>query len=196
MLLFIWDLPRQMISIYAVPTLLPFVRIFFFKFSLILWIYDIMIKMNTKNKIDFKIRYLDITKKEWQMRKDTKNFIKSADYDLKTAEFMLNSGRYIYVIFMCHLSLEKILKAIVTEATQKISPKTHNLIYLLKLGNIQLPSESFDFIAKINNANIVTRYPEDFSKILEAYPESVAEEYFCKTKEILECLKKHEMLKE
>lgn len=54
-----------------------------------------MIKMNTKNKIDFKIRYLDITKKEWQMRKDTKNFIKSADYDLKTAEFMLNSGRYI-----------------------------------------------------------------------------------------------------
>ena len=130
------------------------------------------------------------------MRKDTKNFIKSADYDLKTAEFMLNSGRYIQVIFMCHLSLEKILKAIVTEATQKISPKTHNLIYLLKLGNIQLPSESFDFIAKINNANIVTRYPEDFSKILEAYPESVAEEYFCKTKEILECLKKHEMLKE
>jgi len=32
--------------------------------------------------------------------------------------------------------------------------------------------------------------------ILEAYPQSVTEEYFCKTKEILECLKKHEMLKE
>jgi HEPN domain-containing protein len=47
------------------------------------------------------------------MRKDTKNYIKSAEYDLKTADFMLNSGRYIYVIFMCHLSLEKILKAIV-----------------------------------------------------------------------------------
>ena len=56
-----------------------------------------MIKINTKNKIDFKIRYLDIIKKEWQMRKDTKNFIKSAEYDLKTAEFMLNSERYIYV---------------------------------------------------------------------------------------------------
>jgi len=130
------------------------------------------------------------------MRKDTKNYIKSAEYDLKTADFMLNSGRYIYVIFMCHLSLEKILKAIVTEITQKISPKSHNLIYLLKLGNIQLPSESFDFIAKINNASIVTRYPEDFSKILEAYPKSVAKEYLSKTKEILKCLKKHETLKE
>ena len=130
------------------------------------------------------------------MRKDTKNYIKSAEYDLKTADFMLNSERYIYVIFMCHLSLEKILKAIVTEITQKISPKSHNLIYLLKLGNIQLPSESFDFIAKINNASIVTRYPEDFSKILEAYPKSVAKEYLSKTKEILKCLKKHETLKE
>lgn len=130
------------------------------------------------------------------MRKDTKNFINSTEYDLKTAEFMLNSERYIYVIFMCHLALEKILKAIVTEKFQKISPKTHNLIYLLKLGNIQLPSELFDFIAKINNASIITRYPEDFSKILEAYPKSAAEEYFFKTKETLECLKKHEMLKE
>ncbi len=130
------------------------------------------------------------------MRKDAKNFIKSAEYDLKTAEFMLGSERYIYVIFMCHLSLEKILKAIVTETTQKIPPKSHNLIYLIKLGNIKLISESFDFIAKINNASIITRYPEDFSKILEAYPKSVTEEYFCKTKEILECLKKHEMLKE
>jgi HEPN domain-containing protein len=108
---------------------------------------------------------------------------------------MLNSERYIYVIFMSHLSLEKILKAIVTETTQKIPPKSHNLIYLLKLGNIKLPPESFDFIAKINNASIVTRYPEDLSKILEAYPKSATEEYFCKTKEILECLKKHEMLK-
>jgi len=129
------------------------------------------------------------------MRKDTNNFIKSAEYDLNTAEFMLKSRRYIYVIFMCHLSLEKMLKAITTEITQKISPKSHNLIYLLKLGNIQLPSELFNFIAKINNASIITRYPEDFSKILEAYPKSVAEEYLSKTKEIHKCLKKHKTLK-
>lgn len=128
------------------------------------------------------------------MRKDTNNFIKSAEYDLNTAEFMLKSERHIYVIFMCHLSLEKMLKAISTEITQRISPKSHNLIYLLKLGNIQLPPELFNFIAKINNASIVTRYPEDFSKILEAYPKNVAEEYLSKTKEIHEWLKKHKTL--
>jgi HEPN domain-containing protein len=62
------------------------------------------------------------------------------------------------------------------------------LIYLLKSGNIQLPSELFNFIAKINNACITTRYPEDLLKILEAYPKSVAEEYLSKTKRVLECL--------
>lgn len=129
------------------------------------------------------------------MRKDTKNFIKSAEYDSNTAEFMFKSKRYIYVIFMCHLSIEKMLKAIVTEITQKISPKSHNLIYLLKLGNVQLPSELFNFIAKINNASIVTRYPEDFSKILKAYPENIAEEYLSKTKEVYKCLKEHKILK-
>ncbi len=130
------------------------------------------------------------------MRKDTKNFIKSSEYDLNTAQFMLDTGRYIYVIFMCHLSLEKLLKALVSEINQNIPPKSHNLIYLLKLGNIELPREFFDFIAKINNASIVTRYPEDFSRILDAYPKNVAREYLETTKEIHQWLKQHQKLTE
>ena len=34
-----------------------------------------------------------------------------SDYDFDTAEAMLVSGRYLYVGFMCHQSIEKILKA-------------------------------------------------------------------------------------
>jgi len=96
------------------------------------------------------------------MRKDTKNFIKSSEYDLNTAQFMIDTGRYIYVIFMCHLSLEKLLKAIVAEITKNIPPKSHNLIYLIKLSDIELPKKFIDFIAKINNASIVTRYLKTF----------------------------------
>jgi len=43
---------------------------------------------------------------------------------------MLHDGRYIYVIFMSHMALEKALKALVTEETQKLPPRTHNLIDL------------------------------------------------------------------
>ncbi|MCD6093180.1 MAG: HEPN domain-containing protein [Candidatus Omnitrophica bacterium] len=130
------------------------------------------------------------------MRKDSQNFKQSAEYDLKTAEHMLNTGRYIYVVFMCHLSIEKMLKAIAAEIIQKSPPKTHNLIYLIKLAKVQLPRELFDFVAKINNVSIVTRYPEDFGKLLEVYPKNIAEGYLSKTREVVKCLKEQEKLKE
>lgn len=130
------------------------------------------------------------------MRKDSKSFKDSAEYDLRTAEHMLNSGRYIYVIFMCYLSIEKMLKAIVAEVIQKTPPKTHNLIHLIKLSSIRPPDDLFEFVAKINNASIVTRYPEDFSKLLDIYPKDVAQEYLTKTEEVINWLIKDERLKE
>jgi HEPN domain-containing protein len=52
------------------------------------------------------------------MRKDTQNWIDLAVYDLETARHMLATGRYLYVVFLCRLALEKMLKAHVTETTQ------------------------------------------------------------------------------
>lgn len=130
------------------------------------------------------------------MRKDSKSFKASAQYDLQTAEAMLNSEKFVYVVFMCHLSVEKMLKAIVAEVTKRAPPKTHNLIYLIKLGVVNFPRELFDFVTKINNASIVTRYPEDFSKLLDVYSKSVVQEYLAKTKEVIQCLEKDERLKE
>ena len=72
------------------------------------------------------------------MRRDTKNWLASADYDIETANHMLATGRYLYVIFMCHLALEKTLKAIAAEAQQKTPPKTHDLLYLVNLGSVNL----------------------------------------------------------
>jgi HEPN domain-containing protein len=91
------------------------------------------------------------------MRKDTVNWIALAEYDLETAQHMLTTGRFLYVVFMCHLSLEKMLKAHVTQATQSIPVKTHDLIYLIKKSQFELPKEHLEFIGKINSASIPTR---------------------------------------
>jgi HEPN domain-containing protein len=40
-----------------------------------------------------------------------KYWLELSDYDFETAEAMLSSGRYLYVGFMCHQTIEKILKA-------------------------------------------------------------------------------------
>ena len=129
------------------------------------------------------------------MRRDTHNWLASAEYDIETASHMLATGRYLYVILMCHLALEKTLKAIAAEAQQRTPPKTHDLLYLVNLGGVSLSQEPLDFIGKINNASIPTRYPEDLIQAIAAYPKEVAENYLVKTKEVLAWLKQDPRLK-
>jgi HEPN domain-containing protein len=126
-----------------------------------------------------------------KLRKDTANWIALADYDLETAKHMLATGRYLYVVFLCHLALEKILKAHVAEATQTLPIKTHDLIYLVKKCELEVPQKYLDFIGKINTASIPTRYPEDLQRSLKEYPKSVARDYLTQTQELVQWLTKH-----
>ena len=128
------------------------------------------------------------------MRKDSANLIQSALYDLDTAVHMLTTGRYLYVVFMCHLSIEKMLKAVAAEAAGKTPPRTHNLLYLTKLAGVGFSENHFEFISKINNASVVTRYPEDFSALAASFPEEVVAAYLEKTREIVAWLRQNEKL--
>jgi HEPN domain-containing protein len=130
------------------------------------------------------------------MKKETENWVASSEYDFTTAEHMFETGRYIYVVFMCHLSIEKLIKAIVFEETGKLPPKTHDLIYLASAAGLQFPEDLRDFTGKINSASIVTRYPEDLLKAVSAYTEDVAGEYLERTREVLNWLRRDKRLKE
>ena len=46
-----------------------------------------------------------------EMDSKIKYWIDISDYDLETAEAMLQSKRYLYVGFMCHQTIEKAFKA-------------------------------------------------------------------------------------
>jgi HEPN domain-containing protein len=66
-----------------------------------------------------------------------------ANYDLKTAEAMLDSGRYLYVVFMCQQAVEKITKGLFVLNNGEEPPRTHNILFLFE--NIQFkaqPSQS------------------------------------------------------
>jgi len=130
------------------------------------------------------------------MRSDTRNWIALAEYDMETAHHMLETGRNLYVIFLCHLALEKMLKAVVTEVTQSVPFKTHDLILLVKKGELEFPQKHLEFIGKINSASIPTRYPEDLERALKVYPKPVARDYLKQTAEIVRWLKKQPILTE
>ena len=89
---------------------------------------------------------------------------------------------------MCHLSLEKILKAIYEQEFDQAPPKTHNFLYLTKETNTSMPPELFEFVSRINNASGVTRYPEDFKELLKSYPRRIVKEYVSNTEKVLSWL--------
>ena len=103
------------------------------------------------------------------MKRGVKNWLDSAKYDLDAAEHMFKSGNYIYTVFMCHLALEKTLKAKVEEITDKTPPKIHDLEYLMGIAELSPDKDIENFIVEITNLSVVTRYPNDFQKILKDF---------------------------
>jgi len=123
------------------------------------------------------------------MKKEVKNWLESAEYDLETAEHMIKTGRYIYTVFMCHLSLEKVLKAKVEEITSKTPPKTHDLEYLMGLAGLSPDKETERFIVEISNLSVVTRYPSDFQRMLKDFSLERVKLIMIKSKEAFHWIK-------
>ena len=81
-------------------------------------------------------------------------------YDLQSAKAMLDSGRYFFVVFMCHLTIEKLLKSVIIERQGIEPPKIHNLIGLMARAGLAIPTERRPLINKLDNMSVVTRYSD------------------------------------
>ena len=127
------------------------------------------------------------------MAKDYKEWFRQSDYDYETAVFMHESGRYFYAVFMCHLSIEKVLKGLYLKRIELIPPKLHVLNYFLEKLNLVLPADLIDFIDNMDDAGVATRYPESLSIISSKYTKEKALFIISKTKEMLEWIKTESM---
>ena len=99
------------------------------------------------------------------------HWINLSDYDMETADAMLQTKRYLYVGFMCHQTIEKIFKACYAKLKEETPPYTHNLEYIaVKSGFYEILSEKQqDFIGELNPLNVEARYSEykdEISKML------------------------------
>lgn len=120
------------------------------------------------------------------MDREVENWLSSAEYDLRAAADMLKAGHCLHTVFLCHLAVEKALKAKIREATGKTPPKTHDLIGLLGLSRLTPPRELLDFLGRLSGASIATRYPEDLTELIKVYTKDVAEEYLQRTQGVIE----------
>jgi len=121
--------------------------------------------------------------------KPPEEWFKQANYDAKTAESLFKTGRFIYTVFMCHLSIEKALKGLYAKKFRKDPPKIHNLNYLCEKIGIKLTKEFQDFIDRLNNLSVPTRYPDELAKLLKDYKKDLTKKVLKQTKDLLLCLK-------
>jgi HEPN domain-containing protein len=126
------------------------------------------------------------------MNNATKNWIASSNYDMQTAKAMSETGRYLYVVFICHLAMEKMLKALLSQKyPQDIPPKIHNLITLAQKAGIKPPDNLKDFFLRIDNVSVVTRYPEDMRALAKDFNKESAKLILSETRKILKWLKQN-----
>jgi HEPN domain-containing protein len=116
-------------------------------------------------------------------------WLESAEYDLETAQDLFDKKRYSWCLFLGHLVLEKVLKAIYIQANQELPPKTHDLYALASKVNIELTEDQQDFLHKVTFFNIEARYPDYKASFYKVCTKEFTEEHFQKIKEYFQWLK-------
>ena len=123
------------------------------------------------------------------MSKKPDEWFKQADYDIKTAEYLFKGRRYVYAVFMCHLSIEKALKGLYQKYLNEVPPKVHNLIFLIEKIGLKIPDDLYDKVFNLNRISIPTRYPDDLKRMQKDYNKKRTAGILDKSKEILKWLK-------
>lgn len=100
-----------------------------------------------------------------QMHKLIKYWVNLSDYDWNTTLGLFNIKRYPHSLFFLHLSIEKLLKALIVKKTNDHPPNKHNLVHLIEKASLAISEERLTIINSITAFNIEARYP-DYKKSL------------------------------
>jgi len=117
------------------------------------------------------------------MDKIVAHWVERSQYDLDTAKIMLDTGRYLYVAYMCQQTVEKILKALIAQQGKENFP-IHNLNRLAEIISNELTPEQFNFIAELTPYHIEARYGDYKESLSEIINEKKAQQVYKKTREI------------
>ncbi len=117
------------------------------------------------------------------------DWLKEATHDLDSAEYIMDSGKNFFAVFMCHLGLDKGLKGLYVNKTGKSALKTNNLIILLKAVGIMPPPKIGKVIAKVKRGSIPPRYPENVEEISKHYTAQVVREILEECREAIKWIK-------
>ena len=102
---------------------------------------------------------------------------------------MQESGRYVYTAFLCQQAIEKYLKALFIKKTSKEAPRTHNLVYLVGLLELELTDERMGLLTDLSSYYIEGRYPTYKQKVSKMLTKERAAFILSETEKVIKWLK-------
>jgi HEPN domain-containing protein len=105
-------------------------------------------------------------------QKVVKHWIETSEEDFQTMNTLFESNSYSWALFLGHISVEKLLKAVYVKKFGKHAPFTHNLFRLAEQLEIELTDEYADWLDEITSFNLNTRYDDykkEFHKLCTLY---------------------------
>ena len=118
-------------------------------------------------------------------------WVELSDYDIETAEAMYSTKRWLYVGFMCHQTLEKILKAYWCATQPNDPPFIHNLLRLVEGSGLteQMDEDQLLFLDMMMPMNIEARYPSYKLTLAQGLNEELCLQMINKTKTLQSLIK-------
>ena len=123
---------------------------------------------------------------KFDVGKTVKYWLEGAEYDMDVAKALYEKKKYPYALFMGHLALEKLLKALVVKTTQQHAPYTHSLEKLAKKAKIDFPEQMQIRLREFMEFHVEARYPDEQKAFYKKCSRSYTEERFTEIKEVFE----------
>ena len=125
------------------------------------------------------------------MKEKIQYWIEMAEYDLETAKVMLKGKRFLYVGFMCHQVIEKILKGYFVFVRNDNPPYSHNLNYLASQSGIydKMTEDHKDCMDLLEPLNVEARYPTHKERLMKSLSGKRCKEIIQKTEGLYQWIK-------
>jgi len=106
---------------------------------------------------------MDIENSNIDKEKIVNHWIETSEADFQTMKTLFDSKSYNWSLFLGHISVEKLLKALYVKKFSKHAPFTHNPYRLAELTEIEITDEYSDWLDEITSFNLNARY-DDYKK--------------------------------
>lgn len=87
-------------------------------------------------------------------------WLKESEKDVSAMRSLFENGHRTWALFVGHLVLEKLLKALYVKNVDIQVPRIHNLVKIGRDSGLKLTDDQEDFLLEVTTYNLKGRYPD------------------------------------